>query len=536
MDTSKEAATVHAPVEPEKIEISHADVLDRKHYDSAADHATELEHRLTVREAFARYPMAVVWSVLFCVCIIMDGYDSDLITNLYGLPSFKRKYGFIYKGAYTVSAPWQTAFAMSSPVGRVIGGGLQGHVAEAIGRKWTLIGCLVTLTGFIFLTFFAPNNAVLLVGEMLCGVIWGILTSLAPTYASEVCPLRLRDLLTAYVNLCWSIGELIASGVLAGYANNTTEWAYRIPFGLQWMWPVLILTFVLWAPESPYWLVRHGKIAEAEKALQRLSRAGSGPGGAEAHAVETQQMLALIQRTNDREREMEGSASYFECFKGVNLRRTEISAMAWAIQILSGLSLPFYAVVFFEEAGFPTEQAFNMNVGMTALGFVGTCLSFVLIPRFGRRTLFFNGLLVLTGLMLLIGFMGIAKNRPPIIDAEAALLIIWFFVYFLTVGPLAYVIFTETSSTRLRGHTVAIALIAYSSWGIVYNVASPYLINASAAGLGAKTGLVYGAISLLCCFWCYFRLPECKDRTFEELDIMFERKVPTRQFKDYVIQ
>lgn len=44
-----------------------------------------------------------------------------------------------------------------------------------------------------------------------------------------------------------------------------------------------------------------------------------------------------------------------------------------------------------------------------------------------------------------------------------------------------------------------------------------------------------GSISLLTCFWCYFRLPECKGRTFEELDIMFERKVPARQFKNYVI-
>ncbi len=141
--------------------------------------------------------------------------------------------------------------------------------------------------------------------------------------------------------------------------------------------------------------------------------------------------------------------------------------MAWAIQILSGLSLPFYAVVFFEQAGFPTTQAFNMNVGMTGLGFVGTCLSFFLIPRFGRRTLYFGGLCTLTALMLLIGFLGIPQDHNDIVTAYSALLIVWFFIYFLTVGPVAYVIFTETSSTRLRGHTVAIALIAYSTLGIV---------------------------------------------------------------------
>lgn len=501
--------------------------VDVKAIEKAANEATDVEHRLTVREAFRIYPMAVLWSVLFCVCIIMDGYDSDLITNLYGLPAFQNKYGYEYKGQFYIKAAWQTALAMSSPVGRVIGGAIQGFVAEAIGRKKTLMVCLVLVTAFIFISFFAQSLAVLLVGQMLAGTVWGILTSLAPTYASEVCPLRLRDLLTAYVNLCWSTGQFIATGVLAGMASDNTEWGYRIPFAIQWMWPVIIFSFIFWAPESPYWLVRHGRVQEAEQALQKTIR--------KSEKVDIKSMLALIERTNAREAQYKTEASYLDCFKGSNLRRTEISAMAWAIQILSGLSLPFYAVVFFEIAGLEPTEAFNLNVGMTALGFVGTCTSFFLIPRFGRRTLYFGGLCTLTLLMLLIGFLGIAPNHPAIVNAEAALLIVWFFIYFLTVGPVAYVIFSETSATRLRGHTVAIALIAYSTLGIVYNVSSPYLLDQTKANIGAKTGLVYGSISLLSCIWCYFRLPECKGRTFEELDIMFERKVPTRQFKDYVI-
>ncbi len=290
----------------DRLESNKADV-DIKHYENAANEATNLEHSLTVKEAFKMYPMAVVWSVLFCVCIIMDGYDSDLITNLYGLPAFKLKYGALYQGEYYVSAAWQTAFAMSSPVGRVVGGFIQGYVAEAIGRKRTLIGCLVLVTGFVFLTFFAPNNIVLFVGEMLCGIIWGILTSLAPTYASEICPLRLRDILTAYVNLCWSIGQFIATGVLAGMATNESEWGYRIPFAIQWIWPVIIFSFIFWAPESPYWLVRHGKLEEAEAALRRLTKSDE---------TDVQQMLALIRRTNDRELEYQRETSYVDCFKG----------------------------------------------------------------------------------------------------------------------------------------------------------------------------------------------------------------------------
>ena len=498
-----------------------------KHIDYAANEATDAEHSMSVREAFKTYPMAVVWSVFFCLSIIMDGYDTSLITNMYGLPSFQRRYGIVFRDDYIIPAAWQTALAMGSPVGRVIGGFLQGYVAERFGRKKTLIGCLVILSGFVFITFFAHSLGMLLAGQMLCGVIWGVLTSLAPTYASEVAPLRLRDIMTAYVNLCWSIGQLIATAVLAGMASNSTEWSYRIPFALQWMWPVVILSFVFWAPESPYWLVRHGKVDEAEAALRQMTR--------QTDKVDIKNMLALIQRTNEREHENAAGARYIDCFRGTDLRRTVICCMAWGTQILCGLSLPFYAVVFFQEAGFPPTQAFNLNTGMTALGFFGTFCSFFLIPRLGRRTLFLGGLCVLTVILLLDGFLALAPTSPAMNNAIAALLLIWFFGYFLTVGPLAYVIVSETSSTRLRGHTTAIALIAYSTLGIIYNVASPYLINASEAGLGAKTGLVYGGISLLACIWCYFKIPECKGRTFEELDIMFERKVPTKQFKSYVI-
>ena len=502
--------------------------LGIKHFEEAANQATDVEHSMTVREAFRTYPMAAGWSVLFCMAIIMDGFDSSLITNLYGQPAFQRKYGKSDgEGGFFVTAPWQTSFAMASPIGRVLGGAIQGHIAERFGRKKTLLGCLVLIVGFIFITFFANSNEVLLVGQMLCGIIWGILTSLAPIYASEVCPLRLRDLLTAYVNLCWSIGQFIATGVLSGMADNNTQWAYRVPFALQWLWPFVIFTFIFWAPESPYWLVRHGKIDQAKRSLSKLIR--------KTEKINVEEMLALIQRTNEREAALEVGATYMGCFKGTNLRRTEISAMAWSIQILSGLSLPFYAVVFLQLAGFPADKAFDMNVGMNAMGFVGTCISFTLIPRFGRRTLYFGGLSILTGVMLIIGFLGLAPQSNAVINAQAALLLVWYFGYFLTVGPVAYVIFSETSATRLRSHTVAIALIAYSLFGIVYNVASPYLLGQEEADLGAKTALIYGGISLMACVWCYFRLPECKGRTYEELDIMFERKVPTRQFKAYVI-
>jgi SP family general alpha glucoside:H+ symporter-like MFS transporter len=69
------------------------------------------------------------------------------------------------------------------------------------GQKLTLLGSLILLTAFIFITFFAPNIGVLTAGEVLCGLPWGVFASTAPAYASEVLPLSLRVYLTSYTNM-----------------------------------------------------------------------------------------------------------------------------------------------------------------------------------------------------------------------------------------------------------------------------------------------------------------------------------------------
>ena len=54
--------------------------------------------------------------------------------------------------------------------------------------------------------------------------------------------------------------------------DRTDQWAYRIPFAIQWIWPIPLFIIVTLAPESPWYLVRQNKLAEAEHAVTRLSR------------------------------------------------------------------------------------------------------------------------------------------------------------------------------------------------------------------------------------------------------------------------
>jgi SP family general alpha glucoside:H+ symporter-like MFS transporter len=83
------------------------------------------------------------------------------------------------------------------------------------------------MIGFIFIPFFAQNLATLLAGDIMQGIPWGVFQTMPAAYASEVCPVGLRAYLTTYINLCWVMGQFIATGVLRSFLKGDNEWAYR---------------------------------------------------------------------------------------------------------------------------------------------------------------------------------------------------------------------------------------------------------------------------------------------------------------------
>jgi SP family general alpha glucoside:H+ symporter-like MFS transporter len=186
----------------------------------------------------------------------------------------------------------------------------------------------ILITGLIFIPFFARSLGVLVAGEILCGLVWGQFSITAATYASEVCPLALRAYLTSYINITWIIGQFLAACVLRGVSGMTSQWAYKIPFAVQWVWPVPLLIGVYFAPESPWWLVRKGQLDKAEVSLKRL-----------AHGVDPRKTVAMMVHTDQLEQEYESGTTDLDCFRGVDRRRTEIACMAWAIQVFFGLPM-----------------------------------------------------------------------------------------------------------------------------------------------------------------------------------------------------
>lgn len=480
---------------------------------SDAKAGAQLEHKMGFRAGFKLYPKAVLFSWGISLAVIMEGYDTYLLGNFFALTRFAQKYGEpAADGTYQIHANWQTALSTGTASAQIIGLFINGIVSERIGYRWTMMVSLFLIACFIFITFFAINIHMLLAGYVLSGLPWGVFQTLTTTYAAEVCPVSLRPYLTTYVNLCWVIGQLIAAGVLKGFANNTTEWAYRVPYAIQWIWPLPIGLITFFAPESPWWLVRHGKLDQARAALAKLTNAKANA------AFNIEDTLAMMIHTNELEIQQTSGTSYWDCFKGADLRRTEITCMVWLIQQLSGSAMIGWGTYFMRQAGLSEANAFSLGVGQSAMGFVGTVGSWFLMPHFGRRTLYLYGQAVMFVILIIIGALGIPAQKLGLSWGSGALILILTFVYDITVGPVCYSLVAEMPSTRLRIKTVVLSRNVYNIFGIIIGIIQPQFMNPTALNWRGKTCFFWAGTNAIGIVWTYFRLPEPKGLTYGMFD------------------
>ncbi len=71
----------------------------------------------------------------------------------------------------------------------------------------------------------------------------------------------------------------------------------------------------------------------------------------------------MMVSTNELEKAIESGTGYLDCFKGIDLRRTEIVCVTWAIQNLCGSAFMGYSTYFYEQAGLPIVDSFDMSMG-----------------------------------------------------------------------------------------------------------------------------------------------------------------------------
>lgn len=504
---------------------------DEEHYVTALDvlkgaqQATEDEHAMTLMDGIRKYPKAVFWSIWFSAALIMEGFDHAFVSGFMAFPAFQKRYGVLQaNGEWQIPATLQSAVGNGVSAGEIIGLLLNGLLTDWFGYRWVMIGSLFLMMCFIFLQFFATDIYMYLGAEILLGLPWGVFQTLTTTYAAEVSPNVLRPYLTMLVSLAWSIGYLIGTSVLRGFLGMSGEWAYRIPFALQWVLPIPLAIGIYLAPESPWWLVRKGRVHDASKTLRRLRSKDSTN-------EEITDTVSMMLHTIKIEDEMNSSSSYWDLFKGIDRRRTEIAVFAYVIQELCA-PLVAYIVFFLEQSGLPSTASFDFGIGEYALAIIGVMIAWTLVPWVGRRTLLLCGTFFMASTTILIGFLGVPSEstHPKIGYGIGAILLIQYFVLFITIGPIIYTIVTEIPSNYLRTKTVVLARAIYDVSAIVYGQLGPHMMQKATWDWGAKSGFFFGGIMGISLVWAYFRVPETKNRTFAEVDILFKNKIKARDF------
>ncbi|KAH8777215.1 major facilitator superfamily domain-containing protein [Hyaloscypha finlandica] len=467
--------------EGEQVDALHPEVLVNPDLMGDAVDGENREHEMGVWEAVKSHPCACLWAFIMCFTMVMESFDMFLSGNFVALPAFQKRYGVQVEGSgWTIPTRWQSALFQSGQCGAFIGVFLAGPITNRLGYRWTTILALVLMNATIFISFFADSPAVLTVGQALEGVSGGPFIANSPAYASEIVHLALRGACTATLQMSWSIGSIIT--------------------------PLSVLIFL--APESPWWLVRHGRKEET---------------------------LAMMGRTVEIEDQIGGTSSLLDLIKGTDLRRTIITCLMYASQNFAGNLIANQATFFFEQAGISTNKSFQLNLINSCLSLVANACSWFLTAWFGRRTIYLWGTATNVVLLFILGICASVPTSNAINYAQACLGIIISFVFAGTFGPISYTIISETSSVRLRALSTSVGRAAYYVAEIPMIYLASQMLNLTGWNLAGKCGYVWGSTACICWGMAFLFLPELKHRSYRESDILFNRKIPARKFKSTVI-
>ncbi|KAM6529750.1 hypothetical protein FALCPG4_007878 [Fusarium falciforme] len=510
-----------------KADVDHSEVLKNSDLMNDAFDGENREHELGVWEATKKHPWACFWAFIMCFTIVMESFDMFLNGNFVALPAFQKHYGVYVEGSgYTIPTKWQSALFQAGQCGAFVGVFMAGPITNYLGYRWTTILGLMLMNATIFVSFFANSLALLVVGQALEGVPWGFFIANAPAYASEIVPLALRGACTATLQMSWSIGSIIVAGATYAYNKRNDQWAWRVPLALQWVFPTPLLILVFLAPESPWWLIRRGRKQEALRSIERLGTDSK---------EQAQKSLAMMERTVEIEAQTGGSPSLLDLFKGTDLRRTIITCLMYASQNFAGNLIANQATFFFEQAGVDSDRAFQLNLINACLQFIANIISLPVSGWWGRRTIYLWGTAVNVTLLFLLGICASIPQNNATNYAQAVLGILISFVYAGALGPTTYTVIAETSSVRLRALSTGVGRAAYYVAEIPMIYLASQLLNPTGWDLAGKCGYVWGGTAVVCFLSAFFFLPELKDRTYRETDILFNRRIPARKFKSTVI-
>jgi len=345
-------------------------------------------------------------------------------------------------------------------------------------------------------------------------------------YIQECSPPHLRGAMLVMFQFWISLGTTIGTVVDNYTASIEGKLCYQIPLCLLFIVPVVLTLSSPFIPDSPRWLMSHGKPEQSLSALRRLRGSFYNERMIAEEYQEIKESWAI-------EQELSKNASIYDMFRHTDLRRTLLSVASVMFQAASGsMFLLIYGTYFFLMAG--SSNPFQDSVIFSCIGLIAVIMMTVVVRYLSRRTILLTSFLVQSLCMLVIAVVyTVAPTSPSALKCLVAFVCIYIFFYGGWCSPTAWLVAGEIPSTRLRSYTLGLGAGAGFLFGWVCAFTAPYFINPLDLNWGPKYGYIWFPSNLVTAIFIFFFIPETKDRTLEEIDEMFINKVPARKFRTY---
>ncbi|XP_012255629.2 glucose transporter type 1-like isoform X2 [Athalia rosae] len=407
-------------------------------------------------------------------------------------------------------------------IGGMIGGFSAGMIADKFGRKGSLLlNNALGILGACLMGFsqMAQSYEMLLIGRLVIGINCGLNTSLVPMYISEIAPLNLRGGLGTVNQLGVAVG-LLVSQILGVEQLLGTDAEWPILLGLAIFPAILQLMLLPFCPESPrYLLITKQWEEKARKALMRLR--------ATNHVDEDIEEM----RAEQRAQQSESSISMIELVRSRTLRAPLIIGIVMQLsQQLSGINaVLYYSTSMFTSSGLSQESAKFATIGIGGIMVIMTLVSIPLMDRTGRRTLHLYGL---SGMFICSILITITLLITRVVAWMSYLSVVstLSFVVFFAVGPgsIPWMITAELFSQGPRPAAMSIAVLVNWLANFLVGIGFPSM----QATLDDYTFLPFTAFLLIFWLFTYRKVPETKNKTFEEILALFKHDKDRRSLKD----
>ncbi len=381
-------------------------------------------------------------------------------------------------------------------IGTVLGAIFGGIPSDRLGRRqtlrWIAVLYLVSAVGAAL----APAWVPFMVFRFLGGLGVGASSVTAPLYISEISPARSRGKLVGLFQFNIVFGILVA--YLSNYLlANVGAHSWRLMLGVQAVPAVAFLLFLFRVPESPRWLLLHGRLQEGTDVLRIINPESVD---ADVAAILTSQSLSAQQ-----------SGSLFDS----QYRTPVLLAMAFAFfNQVSGINaIIYYAPRIFEMTGLGQGTALLSSAGIGLVNFVFTLLGVNLIDRFGRRTLMLIGS---TGLIATLGLVARAFYTQQFGGMLVPVLLFVYIAFFaFSQGAVIWVFISEIfpNAVRAKGQ----ALGSSTHWVMATVIAFTFPYFAERLGGGPTFAFFCGMMVLQLIFVLRF-MPETKGSSLEQVE------------------